>query len=90
MHEGAHTMLTAPGPSGDNIAAAPHDWRLELTGPKFALPYRSYHLFGGPLQDATQEDDLPVTDGWVWSPCLAPAVAVVVTNSGPTGGGATA
>ncbi len=66
MHEGAHTMLTAPGPSGDGTAAAPHDWQLELTGPKFALPYRSYHLFGGPLQDATQ------LGYWVSADCFHP------------------
>jgi hypothetical protein len=42
-------------PTGDPvrpIAYAPDDWQLDMGGPTFHLPGRSYHLFGGALHEA--------------------------------------
>jgi hypothetical protein len=43
---------------GEDVAypdrLAPRDWQLDLTGPKFSLPGRDYHLFSGPVQAATR------------------------------------
>lgn len=36
------------------IDDAPADWQLDLTGPRFSLPGRAYHLFGGPVSAATR------------------------------------
>ncbi len=33
---------------------APPEWQLDLTGPTFELPGRTYHLFDGPGQVATR------------------------------------
>ena len=63
MHEGAHSTLLArndDGVDGDDDAARPPDeWQLDLTGPTFSLPGRTFHLFVGPIEAATR------TGSWV-------------------------
>lgn len=59
MHIGAHSMLSAPGQPVADTPRVPPEWELDLTGPKFSLPHRRYHLFTGPIDAAT------ATGSWV-------------------------
>jgi len=54
MHPGAHSPLFAPGAKTKQLPQPPDEWQLDLTGPKFTLPARGYHLFTGPIQAATR------------------------------------
>lgn len=62
MHPGAHSILVAPGHSAHE-APTPDEGQLNLTGPKFSLPGRSYHLLTGPI-DAASGTGHWVTPEW--------------------------
>lgn len=52
MHAAGASMM--PKPSRDSTAVTLAPRQLDLSAPRFALPYRSYYLFGGALQDAVR------------------------------------
>ena len=59
MHPGAHAKLLTPGQTADDTSLTAAEWQLDLSGPKFSLPGRNYHLFTGPIAAALG------TGGWV-------------------------
>ena len=67
QHSGGFVALrsTESGEPLPPVRSAPQTWQLDLTGPTFTLPGRRYHLFGGPVQAATDIGTWPTAEWFI-------------------------
>ena len=65
---GSSTRVVASSDSGqvpEPVREAPDEWRLRLEAPTFVLPFRTYLLYGGPLEAALRIGDWVTADWFI-------------------------